>query len=118
GSKNLKRFPIAQLSCVTVNLLPARGRYDRRTVRQVLDLQVTSIGGEFAMLHHPSRFLAATSVALACTLGASAPARAEYPDKPVKLVVNFTAGGPLDIMARLIGEKLALQFKQPFVVEN
>jgi tripartite-type tricarboxylate transporter receptor subunit TctC len=70
------------------------------------------------MLQYPSRFLAATSVALACTLGASAPAQAEYPDKPVKFVVNFTAGGPLDIMARVLGEKLSAQFKQPFVVEN
>ena len=41
----------------------------------------------------------------AATLGTS-PARAEYPDRPIHLVVGFAAGGPSDVLARAIGQKL------------
>ncbi|MDX3905532.1 MAG: tripartite tricarboxylate transporter substrate binding protein [Pigmentiphaga sp.] len=57
-------------------------------------------------------------LALGLSAAATAPALAAYPDKPVKIVVNFTAGGPLDIMARLIADRLNATFKQPFIVEN
>lgn len=51
--------------------------------------------------------------------GMLAPAAAqEFPVKPVRLLVGFPAGGPTDILARLIGEKLSAQFGQPVVVEN
>lgn len=41
-----------------------------------------------------------------------------YPNKPVKIVVAFTAGGTTDIMARTVATRLAERFKQPFVIEN
>lgn len=43
---------------------------------------------------------------------------ADYPDKPVRLVVPTAAGGSLDTIARLLGQRLEAQFGQPFVVEN
>ena len=46
---------------------------------------------------------------------AQAPA---YPDKPVKIVVGFPAGGPTDIVARLFAERAGAAMKQAFVVEN
>ena len=55
------------------------------------------------------------SALLACSTSAQAQS---YPTKPVRIVNGSTAGGGTDIISRLIGEKLAEIFKQPFIVEN
>lgn len=41
-----------------------------------------------------------------------------YPSKPVKLVVNFPPGGPLDTLARTVADALQASLKQPFIVDN
>ena len=41
-----------------------------------------------------------------------------YPTHPIKLIVPFAAGGPLDLVARGLGEKLTASLKQPIVIEN
>src|SRR6267143_6716469 len=51
------------------------------------------------------------------TLATGAAAQ-EFPSKPVKLVVPFPPGGPLDIAGRLIGKELQDRWGQPVVVEN
>jgi len=43
---------------------------------------------------------------------------ANYPDKPVRFIVPFAAGGATDTLARLIGEKLGAEWKGSVVVEN
>src|SRR5689334_6269043 len=59
--------------------------------------------------------LAAAAVAL---LAAPATHAQSYPQRPVKIIVPFAAGGPADIYARTIGEKLQAALGQAFVVEN
>ena len=49
---------------------------------------------------------------------ASALAQGNYPDRPVRIIVPFPAGGPADALARIVGERLAQSLGKPFVVEN
>jgi tripartite-type tricarboxylate transporter receptor subunit TctC len=46
------------------------------------------------------------------------PAEAAYPDRPVTLVVPFAAGGPSDIIARIIAEHWSRTLGQQFIIEN
>jgi tripartite-type tricarboxylate transporter receptor subunit TctC len=54
--------------------------------------------------------------ALACA--ASFGAQAAYPDRPLHLVVGFAAGGPSDVLARLIGQRLQASTGQSVIVDN
>ncbi len=57
-------------------------------------------------------------LATAIAAGLAGPAAAQYPDKPVRLVVPFTAGGSPDTTARRVAQRLTQELKQQFVVEN
>jgi len=65
----------------------------------------------------PSLWLAASLSALAIAIPLGAQAQA-YPQKPVKVVVAFTAGGTTDILARTVTQQLSEKLKQPFVIDN
>ncbi len=62
-------------------------------------------------------FLAAIA-AVSVLWAAPAAAQAEWPTKPVRLVVGFTAGGISDVLARAIAAKMSAQLGQQVIVEN
>src|ERR1700736_723233 len=62
-----------------------------------------------------TRHVLATLFAL---LAAPAPAAAQYPQRPVTIVVPFPAGGATDLIARLLANELHEKLGQPFVVES
>jgi tripartite-type tricarboxylate transporter receptor subunit TctC len=57
-------------------------------------------------------------VGLLATLGLSSAALAAWPDKPVTLVVPYSAGGPTDVVARLLAVPMGQYLKQTVIVEN
>jgi len=61
-------------------------------------------------------FLAAGGIVALASL--TTPALAQYPSKPVTVIVPFAAGGPTDVVARLIGEHMGRTLGTTFVVEN
>src|ERR1700710_2697355 len=67
-------------------------------------------------------FVRAAMAGLVCLLslaGGVAPASAaDYPNRPVKWLIGFAAGGPVDIVARIMSRWLSEHFGQQFVVEN
>jgi tripartite-type tricarboxylate transporter receptor subunit TctC len=60
----------------------------------------------------------AALVASAALVTGTAPARPAWPERPVRIVVPYAPGGPVDLVARLIGDRLATRFGQSFVIEN
>ena len=57
-------------------------------------------------------------VGLLSALCAVPAAAQEYPTRPIHIIVPFPAGGPSDVLARLIGDKMSADFGQAVVVEN
>jgi tripartite-type tricarboxylate transporter receptor subunit TctC len=55
---------------------------------------------------------------LGVMLFVSAAAAQSYPSKPIRFVVPYPPGGPLDTVARLLGQKVAESVKQPVIVDN
>ena len=64
-------------------------------------------------LHRTAAALAGLMLA-----GASTAQTTPWPNKPVKVVVAFTAGGTTDILARNVGQQLSEKLKQTFIIEN
>jgi tripartite-type tricarboxylate transporter receptor subunit TctC len=67
------------------------------------------------------RWLSLAMVAAALLAAGPASAQssaADYPGKPVKIIVNVAPGGGVDTATRIVGEKLRARLGQPFVVEN
>jgi tripartite-type tricarboxylate transporter receptor subunit TctC len=66
-----------------------------------------------------SPIILCAAAALACVLGAAeAPAQKNYPNRPIRVLTPFAAGGGSDILARLIGPQVTEVFGQPVIVDN
>jgi len=64
------------------------------------------------------RRLSAAFILLATALAASAAQAQDWPNRPVRIIVPFGAGGSGDTLARVVADHLSTTFKQQFVVEN
>ena len=66
--------------------------------------------------------LRAAVIGMICLLslagGAAPAAAADYPNRPVRWLIGFSAGGPVDVVARIMAQWLSEHFGQQFVVEN
>jgi len=70
-------------------------------------------------MKHPRRRFLYLAAAAAAFPAASRLAKAQtYPNRPVRFIVSFAAGGPNDIVARLVGQFLSEKMGQQFVIEN
>jgi tripartite-type tricarboxylate transporter receptor subunit TctC len=64
------------------------------------------------------RSLKPALMAVCLVLVSGSPCRAEYPDKPIRLLLPFPAGGTVDFVARLVTARMAQDLGRPFVIEN
>jgi tripartite-type tricarboxylate transporter receptor subunit TctC len=70
------------------------------------------------------RFLTRLSVFAALVMGAAEPSRAQdveashYPNRPIHIIVPFPAGGPTDLLSRIIGQEMTASWGQSVVIEN
>ena len=64
------------------------------------------------------KHLASLAVALAVGIVATAVSAQPYPNKPIRIVVPYTAGGPADLLVRGLGQQLSDKWGQPVVVDN
>src|ERR1700730_8496545 len=55
---------------------------------------------------------------LSLAAGVAPSAAADYPNRPVHWLIGFAAGGPIDIVARIMSQWLSDRFGQQFIVEN
>jgi tripartite-type tricarboxylate transporter receptor subunit TctC len=64
-------------------------------------------------MNPPARLLAVFAASAALWAGAQ-----EYPSKPVRLIVPFAPGGGTDVVGRVVAQKMSVELKQQFIVEN
>ena len=64
------------------------------------------------------RMVGAVLTALSVLLSPTLAAAQDFPTKPIRLIVPFPAGGPNDIIARVIGQRMSELAKQPVVIDN
>ena len=63
-------------------------------------------------------FSTATAIGTALLLAQLTAIAQDYPSRPVRVVVPFTAGGPAEIIARLVSQKLTEQYRQPMIIDT
>jgi tripartite-type tricarboxylate transporter receptor subunit TctC len=64
------------------------------------------------------RSLLVAACAAWAVASSGAVAQGAYPERPVRIIVPFPPGGPADVLARIVGDKLGQSLGKPFIIEN
>src|ERR1700726_3153625 len=64
------------------------------------------------------KLLGALVTGLSMLLSPALAAAEDFPSKPIRLIVPFPAGGPNDIIARVVGQRMSELARQPVVIDN
>jgi tripartite-type tricarboxylate transporter receptor subunit TctC len=94
-------------------MVPSRGRE-----KGDIELRARHQRPEEQLLNLSRRHVLQLAAGAAAFPSVAGVARADYPSRPVRIIVGFAAGGPNDILARLIGQWLSERLGQPFVIED
>ena len=89
------------------------GRW-RLTIQQPARAQMTMKSAPYDLRRMSKAALAAVAIVLAV----HGQCRADYPEKPIRLLLPFPAGGAVDFVARLVSARMADELGRPFVIEN
>jgi len=77
----------------------------------------SSVGGSRRVFSAPRRLFMASAVLMAC-FGTNAALAADYPTRPIKIVVPFSPGGGTDVIFRIVGNALGQKLGQSVIIEN
>ncbi len=69
-------------------------------------------------MKHSARLFVVLVLSCAASGALAADAAADYPNRPIRFIAPFVAGGPSDILSRLLGQKLTESWGQPVIVDN
>lgn len=61
---------------------------------------------------------AVVGVVVGATVATAEDGAASYPNRPIKIIVPFAAGGTTDLLARLVGQAMTAKWGQPVIIEN
>src|SRR6266478_8896467 len=64
------------------------------------------------------KILSALATGLSVLLSPASASAQDFPNRPIRLIVPFPAGGPNDIIARVIGQRMSELLKQPVLIDN
>jgi tripartite-type tricarboxylate transporter receptor subunit TctC len=70
------------------------------------------------MMHRKSLLGALLAAAVTCTVAPAAIAQGNFPNRPIRLIVPFAPGGGVDVVARIVGQKLSEKVGQPVLIET
>src|SRR5262245_53466391 len=83
-----------------------------------MSIELRATDREDAMRRPRGLILLAGICALMLGPAAAQDAATDFPNRPLRIVVPFPAGGPSDVLARMIGQKITEHWGQPVVIEN
>src|SRR5712691_1459546 len=85
---------------------------------RVAQVQPLQKRGESRMTPARPAVAALVAAAIVAFTGAAPAAAQVYPSRPITIVVPFAAGGPTDVLSRVLGERIRAALGQPVLIEN